>query len=195
VLGRIGAVETGTAEHQGDVMMLNVLRDAAPEQLHRLVSSVAYVHAGPADLHDLVVAVQQPVDVVLVLRVEPSDPRRARAPQEPVGAHHGFRPAAERMVDDQQMLAMLVEPIRIEPQTRRFAGRLCRHLLVEDPVPEGLRGLDLGRALGQPDLHGPNPDGDGRTGTVAGRLPVLLRQHRPKQRRRHHRSCRSEPRA
>ena len=51
------------------------------------------------------------------------------------------------------MIAIVVEPIEIALLRSHLRARIGRHLLVEDPVTEPLRGLDLGRGPREPHLE------------------------------------------
>ena len=77
--------------------------------------------------------------------------RRLRATQQAIGGDDMVIPSTA--VDDDEVIAIGIENIEVAPNASHLGARPGRHLLVEDPVAEGLRRFYLGGALGQPDLH------------------------------------------
>ena len=80
------------------------------------------------------------------------DPAGGLALDQPVGADDTLRSFAQAMINNQQMVGHGVIDILIAlGRCVRFAIRGCPHLLVEDPVSQGLHGVDLASAGGKPD--------------------------------------------
>ena len=59
----------------------------------------------------------------------------------------------DRAVDDEKMVAEIVEAVEVAPLRAHLRRRDRRHLFVEDAVAQTLRRLDLGFGLGQTDLE------------------------------------------
>ncbi len=155
-LGGIDAVEAGAAEHRVDAMMPDIGPDAVPEQFDGLLVAIGRQHAGAAKLKEAQSAM--PGDhrrqIELALGVEAAEPRRRILAHQPVGADDARLDAAEaparRMVDDQQMVASLVETVGIAAEHARDDAGLRRHFLIEHPVAQALGPPDLARTARQP---------------------------------------------
>ncbi len=97
-------------------------------------------------------------DVVLVRRIEVSDPVRGLTLDQPVGADNAFRTFAQAVVDHQQMVGHGVVNIPVALGAGCLAIGPRPHLLIEHPVAQRLHGVDLGLAGGDPDAQPAAPD-------------------------------------
>ena len=156
----VGAGQAGAAEHQRDVMMKHIGRDAAPQQLHDRPGAVAGIDAGAAELEDFAGIGDQRRDVVFGGRVERADPRRRVAPDQPVGADHRLGAAAAAVVEHQQVIADLVVAVAVAALLLGPGERPRAHDVVEDAVAQRLRRVDIGVTLRQPHLQRPGDDVD-----------------------------------
>ena len=150
---RIGAVQAGAAEHQVDLVVEDVGRDAAPQQLHGDTAAIGGIDTGAPELEYPTRKIHDRRDVVLVRRVEMAQFRRGLALDQPVGADHPLWAGADRMIDHQQMVGDRVEGIAVT--VARGGGQigLGTHLLIEHAVAQRLHGVDLRGRIGDPDAE------------------------------------------
>jgi len=131
--------------------MLHVFGDASPQQLHGRPITVALVDARAAQLQNFAWGREEPVDRILIGRIESPATLSGFPAQQPVGGHNRAR--TKRAVDDQEMIAELIEVIEIPLDSRHLWGRLGGHFLIEDVISQSLSRLNLLRRLRQPDFH------------------------------------------
>jgi hypothetical protein len=144
---RIGARQARAAEHQLDVVGEHVGRDALPQQLHGRPRAVLRVDAGAAELEQLARHRQRLGDVELGRGVEALVAVGDRAAQQPVGADDRFGALALGVVDHQQVVAVIVEPVDVAARRAGGGVRGRAELVDEHAVAQRLRGGDLvGRA-------------------------------------------------
>ncbi len=81
--------------------------------------------------------------------------RRDLAAQEPVGADHDGLAlfVAHVAVDHEEVVAERVIFVEVAPLGAHLGRGRRRHFLVEDPVAQALRGLDLGVRFGDADFE------------------------------------------
>ena len=110
----VGAGQAGAAEHQRDVVVKDIGRDAAPQQLHRRPLAVGGIDAGTAELEDLAAIGDERRYVVFGSRIEPAEPRRGLRAGSGGRCRRRVRGrAAAAVVEHQQMIAALVEPVEV----------------------------------------------------------------------------------
>ena len=143
----IGADETGAAEHQVDAVMEDVGRDAAPEQLHHRTVAILHVDAGPPELEQVARKGEQLRDVVFARGVELPDEFGRFALHQTIRADDAFRPGSDRVIDHQQVVRDGVERVDVAPERPGLGIGHRAQFLVEDPVAQCLRGIEVaGRA-------------------------------------------------
>ena len=128
--------QAGAAEHQRDLVMEDIGGDAAPQELHDRPRPVAGVDAGTAELEDFAGIGDQRPDVVFGGRIEGAQPRRRVAPNQPIGADNSIEPGAAAVVQDQQVIADLVEPVVVATLLFHAGKRPRAHLLVKDAIAQ-----------------------------------------------------------
>ena len=121
----------------------------APQELDDAFRAIFGVHAGTPEFEKSLVrmAGEQRRDVELGLTVKAAVTRGNFPAQQAIGADYlGLRPAegvARRLVDDDEMIADLVEAAEIAPNQRGAALRDRLALFVEDLIAQPLRLADL----------------------------------------------------
>jgi hypothetical protein len=158
---RIGAGQAGAAEHDAYVVVEDILGDATPQQLHGGAAAIGRIDAGTAELQDLALVGEQRLDVVFVAGVELAAPRRAFAPHHPIGADHAGGARAALLVEDEKMVAILVEGIEVAANRRHLRRRAGGHRLVEHAIAQSLGGAHFGGIFGETDAQIAADDIDG----------------------------------
>lgn len=133
---------------------------SGPDEADDGAVAVVGVHAGAPDLDESRADRVERAHVELALRVEPAGDRGALRGQQAVGADD----LVGQRVTDQQVIAVGVEGVDVEPRLRR--GQQGAHLPGEDVVPQPLRGPDVG--LGTSEGDGVTGGGQGLRGAVEG---------------------------
>ena len=148
VLADIHAVEACAAEHQLDIRRRDEGADALPQQLDHRARAVLLLDAGAAELHDFTGRLAEFVDIIFRLGIEPADTGHMGAGENAVGADHA-RIANAVVVDDQQMVASIVELIEIA--FLLLYGGVCRaaHFFAENAVAQALGGIHIRFRFGE----------------------------------------------
>ena len=155
----IRAVEGGAAEHGVDPVVADIGPDAGPEEIDRPLRPVGLEHAGAAELQETLAGMprQQGSEIEFALRIEAAEPVGGALAHQAIGPDDLGLDAAEAapglVVDHQQMVASLVEPVRIAAEHPRDDIGFRRHFLIEHAVTQALRPPDLARAPRQPHLE------------------------------------------
>ena len=167
-------MQAGAAEHQPDIVQLDIVGDAAPQQLHHRAGAPARVDARAAQLQDTAGA-DDLAQIELVGAVEPAGGAGHLLAQQPIAAdHRSLRIRGLLQVDDDQMIGKVVIAIEVTRGRCHRSTRLRPHLLIEDPVAQRLRRIDLGCRRGQPELQALQPTEDGHR-----QFPPAEREKRP----------------
>ncbi len=118
---------------------------AGPDEPDHRAVPVVGVDAGAAHLDESGADYGERAEVELALGVEPAGDRRPLGRQQPVGADD----LTGRRVADEQVVAVRVEGVDVEPRLR--GGQQGAHLRGEDVVAQPLRGPDVGFVAGEGD--------------------------------------------
>ena len=155
-------------------MQIDVGGDSAPEQLHDGAAAMRRIDAGATELEDAAGEADDGADVVLVLGVEASDGGGGLTLDQPVGADDAGGAIAQLVVDDQHVVGRFVPRVDVALDRGGVRRGLGTHLVVEDPVAQGLRRIDLGRRRRQAhaQLTGANLPHEGRL------APRAMQSHR-----------------
>ena len=138
--------------------MEHVGRDPAPQQLHRRPPAIMPVHAGPSELQHPPRKAHQRRNVVFARRIEPPDPLRRLPLHQPIGSHHALGPRPDRMVDHQQVVSDWIVQVDVAPRRPRRRIRHRAELLVEHPVAQRLRRIEIVAADRHPHAQMPGPE-------------------------------------
>ena len=76
-----------------------------------------------------------------------------RAAEQAVSADDGISTLASRVIDDEEVVAVEVEPIAIPPASPRLGAGMRAHLLEEHAIAQRLGGIDLVLAQGESNLE------------------------------------------
>ncbi len=92
-------------------------------------------------------------DVILVCRIEAAQPCCSLAPNQAVGADNGIGTGAAAVVENEKVITIPVKPVKIATPPGHFGQRLRAQSLVEYPIAQRLRGIDIRSRFGQPYLQ------------------------------------------
>ena len=127
--------------------MENICGDTLPEQLHRRPVTVFLFDAGTTELKRRTLPVYKAPDFIFIGRIETALLLGDRTAEHPIGTDNAAGQIGALCVDDQKVIANLVETVEI-PAGRLDLGRRDRgHFLVENAIAQGLRSRDLFRRL------------------------------------------------
>ena len=135
-------------------MGVEVTDDPAPEKLNRRVGSVGGMHAAASELQEPPRSprpAQQWRKIILTGRIEAAASVRDILPQEAVGANDGFR-RLQIMINDQQMIANIIEGIDIPPGHFRNCIGTGLHLFIKDAKSQRLGCCNFMPVLGEPNF-------------------------------------------
>src|SRR6516165_7075739 len=157
---RICAGQARAADQHIDLMVLRIDPKAAPQKLDHALRAIVRMDAGAAEFEKSLVAMarQQRLDIEFALAVKALMTFRDIAAQKAIGANHSRLFSAEAIdrfrVDDEQMIAILIERAYIAPHQCASLGRNRFAFLVENLEPQALRLADFGALRREANLEG-----------------------------------------
>jgi hypothetical protein len=151
------AVERGAAHHHVDAVAIEVSPDALPQQLDGPLGAVSRQNTGAAKLDEAQTRMprNQLAKLEFAFGIEAAAEGRLILPQQPVGADDApVFGVGQSIVDHDQMVARIIESIRVDGFAGLAAGRGCAKLFEKHLEPHFLRRADLGGAAGKAHLKG-----------------------------------------
>ena len=106
-------MQAGAAEHQVDLVVEHVGRDAAPQQLHGDPAAIGRIDAGAAEFENSTRKIHDRRDVVLVRRIEVAQACRRFPLDQPIGTDNPLRAGTDRVIHHQQMVGDRIEGIAV----------------------------------------------------------------------------------
>src|SRR5277367_4912909 len=140
--------------------MKDVGGDPAPQQLHRRFLAIGRVDTRAAELEDFPTIGDKPRDVVLRSRIEPAQPGRSLPPDQTISADDDLGSGTSTVIEHEQVITVLVEPIEITTATGGFELRPRTEAFVKYSITQRLRGIDVSLAFGKPNLQRAGGDVD-----------------------------------
>ena len=102
------------AKHQSDAVIRYVSRDPTPQQLHGRALPIGSVDAGASELENFAWMGDERRNVVLGCRIEPRQTGCRLPPEQSVSPDNPIM-AAAGMVQDQEVIAIVIEAIDVAP--------------------------------------------------------------------------------
>ncbi len=164
---RVGALETGAADHHVEPVLADIAPDPVPQQFDGALVAIARQHAGSSEFEETQarMTLDQTGDIELVLGVEAAMAFRHVLAQQAIGADHRMLSADRRfcgVIDHHEMIADLVERILVAARQQRCGVGNGRAILVEHPITQFLGALHVPLFLRQPHFERAQPPQRGR---------------------------------
>src|SRR5208283_912751 len=126
-------------EHQSDVVIEHIGRNSTPEQLHGRSLAIGGIDARTAEFEDFPPVGDERRDVVFVRRIEAAETPRRLPPKQPIGSDDCASAIRAAVVENNKMIAVIVEAIEIAPPPKHLGQRPRSQRFVKYPITQGLR--------------------------------------------------------
>src|ERR1700740_3747149 len=124
--------------------MEHIRRDPVPEQLHGRSLAIGSIDTRTTELKYFPLMGHKRRDVIFVGGIEPAKTPRRSSPKQPVGSNNWVATSNVSMVEDEQVIAVIIESVEIAPSPQHLRQWSRSQPLIEYPITQCLYCVDVG---------------------------------------------------